>query len=77
MLSDTQQTKVLKDSEGVTCGWTGAPVSVCPKEYWHSVVAVVGNTTAILDSSSLNHQRRAYFTAYTRRSIRQGREDVL
>jgi hypothetical protein len=42
---------------------------------WRGVAAAVDDTTADLDSCSLKHRRRAYFTAYARRSIRQGREE--
>jgi hypothetical protein len=90
MLSVTPQTKVLEDSEGVAGGGTGALVSSRLEELSiqartlsttnmtsrQSVTAAVDDTTAIQDSCDLNHKRRAYFTADTRRSIRQRREDV-
>ena len=46
-----------------------------PVTNWRSVAAAVDDTTAVLDSCSLKHRRRAYFTVYARRSIRQGREE--
>lgn len=41
---------------------------------WHSFAAAVDDATAVLDSFSLENRRRAYLTAYARRSIREGRE---
>jgi hypothetical protein len=42
---------------------------------WRSVAATVDDITAVLDSCSLKHRRRAYFAAYARQSIRQEREE--
>jgi len=44
-------------------------------EQCRSVAAAVEDTTAVLNSCSLKHRKRAYYIAYARWSIRQGRED--
>jgi hypothetical protein len=42
---------------------------------WRSAAAAVDDTTAVLDSCSLKHRRRVYFTVYARRPVGQGREE--
>jgi hypothetical protein len=42
---------------------------------WRSVAAAMEDTTAVLDPCNLKHRRKAYFTVYSRRQIRQGRKE--